>query len=276
MPRGRAAGDPLPMRPRSNDVSELSRMNDADRERFAEVVESSFSVASRHQFFVWSQSALQALLPHEILLCGIDDGSRQGMAMHRFSASRYFRDEQFDVVSDPATGLRPRLLAVAETTRALIIFCPVERPKAADMELASLVTGNELKNLAATLVAGANGRVEAIYGFARIPVPLDARLNHIVALLVPHVHSAFLRVLATERKAIASSSQRVGRLVTPRQEEILVLIKAGKTNSEIAELLGCSPWTIKNHIQAILRRLDSNTRTHAISRAMSLGILRPD
>jgi DNA-binding CsgD family transcriptional regulator len=64
--------------------------------------------------------------------------------------------------------------------------------------------------------------------------------------------------------------------VTPRQEEILNLIKSGKTNSEIAELLDCSPWTIKNHIQAILRKLDSNTRTHAIARAMSLGILNPD
>lgn len=251
-------------------------MNDADREHFSEVVENSFVIGSRQQFFVWSQSSLQALLPHEILICGIEDGSRQGMAMHRFSASRYFRDEHFACIADPLTGLKPRLTAVTEGSRDSIVFSPCERARPADAELAALVADNELKNIAAQLVMGTSGKVEALYGFARIPVALDARLGHIIELLTPHIHNAFLRVLATEREVSSSGSQRGGRLVTPRQEEILSLIKQGKTNAEIALLLECSPWTIKNHIQAILRRLGSTTRTHAISRAMSLGILKPD
>ena len=257
-------------------MSDSPKLNDVDRERFAEVVESSFVVGSRHQFFVWSQSSLQSLLPHEILICGIEDGSRQGMAVHRFSASRYFRQEQFDVVSDPLTGLMPRLMAVAEVSRAPIIFCPMDSDRGVDQDLLSLVTENELKNLAAQLVTGTRGKVEAFYVFSRVPVALDRRLGYLIELLVPHVHNALLRVLATEREASGSNTQRSGRLITPRQEEILNLIKAGKTNSQIAELLECSPWTIKNHIQAILRKLDSNTRTHALARAMSLGILRPD
>ena len=257
-------------------MSDLPKLNDIDRERFAEVVESSFAVGSRHQFFVWTQSALQALVPHEILICGIEDGSRQGMAVHRFSASRYFRQEQFDVVSDPVTGLMPRLLAAAESCRGPVIFCPVDSATGYDADLESLITVNELKNMAAQLVTGTRGKVEAFYVFSRVPVALDRRLEHVIELLVPHIHIALLRVLATEREATGSSAQRSGRIITPRQEEILNLIKAGKTNSQIAELLDCSPWTIKNHIQAILRKLDSNTRTHALARAMSLGILRPD
>ncbi|MEP6502688.1 MAG: helix-turn-helix transcriptional regulator [Betaproteobacteria bacterium] len=109
-----------------------------------------------------------------------------------------------------------------------------------------------------------------------MPVLLDARLAHILKLLTPHTHNAFLGVLATERETGGAASSREGRLVTPRQAQILGLIKEGRTNVEIAGLLQCSPWTIKNHVQAILRRLDSNTRTHALSRAMSLGILKPD
>ena len=260
----------------SPDVSGISRMNDIDRERFSEVVENSFAIGSRHQFFTWTQSSLQSLLPHEILICGIEGGARHGMSMHRFSASRYFRDEHFDAVADPLKGLGPRLAASAEGSRGMVIFSPAAGSRPADIELANLVAANELKNLAAHLVTGASGKVEALYGFARVPVALDARLAHIIELLIPHVHGAFLRVLATEREISGAGSQRGGRLVTPRQEEILCLIKEGKTNIEIAELLDCSPWTIKNHIQAILRRLDSTTRTHAISRAMSLGILKPD
>jgi transcriptional regulator EpsA len=251
-------------------------LEEIDRVRFSDAVEASCRVSSRQQFFVWSQSSLQALIPHEILICGIEDGSRQGMAMHRFSASRYFRQEQFDVVADPLNGMMPRLLAVAASNRSNVIFCPYSSGKTVDDKLLALVVENELKNLAAQLVMGTRGKFEAFYVFSRVSVELDSRLSYMIELLVPHLHNAFLRVLATEREMAGTNTQRSGRIVTPRQEEILKLIKNGKTNSEIAEVLSCSPWTIKNHIQAILRKLDSNTRTHAIARAMSLGILSPD
>lgn len=257
-------------------MSHPSRLEDIDRGRFSDAVEESFRISSRQQFFVWSQSSLQALIPHEILICGIEDGSRQGMAVHRFSASRYFRQEHFDVVADPLTGLMPRMLAVAEGRRSSVIFSPMDSGRAADEQLLALVTDNELKNLAAQLVVGTRRRFDAFYVFSRLSVALDSRLGYVIELMVPHLHNAFLRVLSTEREVAGTNAQRSGRLVTPRQEEILNLIKNGKTNSEIAELLSCSPWTIKNHIQAILRKLDSNTRTHAIVRAMSLGILHPD
>ena len=253
-------------------------LDEADRGRFSDAVEASFGIASRQQFFVWSQSSLQALIPHEILICGIEDGSRQGLAIHKFSSSRYFRQEQFDAVADPLTGLIPKLLAAAESQSSSVIISPDPTPRnrAAHDALLVLVTENEMKNLAAQLVIGTRGKIEAFYVFSRLSAQLDARLGYVTELLIPHVHIAFLRVLASEREATGINTQRAGRLVTPRQEEILNLIKNGKTNSEIAQLLSCSPWTIKNHIQAILRKLDSNTRTHAISRAMTLGILHPD
>ena len=251
---------------------------EADRVRFCDAVEASFGIASRQQFFVWTQSALQALIPHEILICGIEDGSRQGMGVHKFSSSRYFRQEHFDVVADPLQGLMPRLFAVADSQSSSVVLSPDpgEQGRPAHEALLLLVTANEMKNLAAQLVIGTRGKVEAFYVFSRLSTGLDHRLGYVTELLVPHVHIAFLRVLAGEREVVGANTQRSGRLVTPRQQEILNLIKIGKTNSEIAELLSCSPWTIKNHIQAILRKLDSSTRTHAISRAMTLGILRPD
>jgi transcriptional regulator EpsA len=257
-------------------VSAAPKLQDIDRERFSNAVEASFSVSSRQQFFVWTQSSVQALVPHEILICGIEDGSRQGVSMHRFTANRYFRQEHFDIVADPMNGLVPLLLASFDAHRSTVVYAPAVAGLGVDKDLSALVTGNELKNLAALLVMGTRGKFEAFYAFSRVTAELDAKLGYVMELLVPHLHSAFLRVLATERDASGSQSQRAGRLMTPRQQEILSLIKAGKTNSEIADVLSCSQWTIKNHVQAILRKLDSNTRTHAIARAMSLGILHPD
>jgi transcriptional regulator EpsA len=260
-------------------VNNTAKLSEIDRERFSDAVEASYDVASRQQFFVWSQSSLQALIPHEILICGVEDGSRQGLAMHRFSTSRYFRQEHFDVIADARTGLVPKLLASAETRRSALVFSPATGTNGShgtDTDLHALVSNNELKNLAALLVMGTRGRFEAFYAFSRVAAAQDQHLHYVMELLVPHLHAAFLRVLAAEREATGSAGQRSGRLVTPRQQEILRLIQSGKTNSEIAEVLDCSQWTIKNHVQAILRKLDSNSRTHAIARAMSLGILHPD
>jgi len=257
-------------------LQDFQKLNEADRERFADAVESSFDVVSRQQFFVWTQSAVQALVPHEILVCGVEDGSRRGMAVHRFSASRYFGNEQFELLTDPLTGLLARLMDASGSARGSVVLAPTVPPKTADAELNALIEQAELKNLAAHLMTGARGSLDAFYAFSRISVALDARVAYALELLVPHVHCAFLRVLASERGVASATSQRASRLVTERQAQILNLIKLGKTNSEIALVLHCSPWTIKNHIHAILRKLDSNTRTHAIARAMSLGILQPD
>lgn len=62
--------------------------------------------------------------------------------------------------------------------------------------------------------------------------------------------------------------------LTPRQREVLNLIADGKSNKEIASLLGLSDGTVKTHISSILRTLDANNRTQAILVASRMGILQ--
>lgn len=251
------------------------RLDETQRHHFTEAVEASVAVTSRQQFFVWTQSAVQGLVPHEILICGVRESGSPGMTLHHFSASRYFRQPQFEAVADPATGLLPRLSAMPGCADS-VVLCPAAGQAAAGDKLEVLVSSNELRNLAARLVLGTDRSVTALYGFSRLGQALDAQLCHAVEMLVPYLHHAFVRVLQNEREQQQASVPREERVVTRRQQEILLLIKDGKTNSEIAELLACSQWTVKNHIQNILRRLGTSSRAHAISRAMSLGILRPD
>jgi transcriptional regulator EpsA len=258
-------------------LSPVFRFDDPSRLRLAEVVEASMAVMSRAQFFVWTQSSVQGLVPHQILICGVRETSGAGLSLHHFSTSRYFQQTEFDSVAHPATGLLPKLVLAAESQGALTVFCQSTSGQAPHDDLFGLVKGNEMQNLAARLLMGASGGLEGVYGFARVAGPLDSRLRHAIELLAPHLHHTFVRVLLNERDAPAQrASPKSERVVTRRQEEILRLIKDGKTNAEIAHVLACSQWTIKNHIQNILRRLNSTSRAHAISRAMSLGILRPD
>jgi len=53
--------------------------------------------------------------------------------------------------------------------------------------------------------------------------------------------------------------------LTPRQFEVLQLLAGGAGTEDIAVLLSLSRETVRNHIQALLRRLDAKTRLEAIA-----------
>jgi two-component system, NarL family, nitrate/nitrite response regulator NarL len=64
----------------------------------------------------------------------------------------------------------------------------------------------------------------------------------------------------------------VGRL-TRRQLEVLGAVAKGKSNKMIALELGISPGTVKVHISNLMKDLQANNRTQAVSIANSLNIL---
>ena len=63
--------------------------------------------------------------------------------------------------------------------------------------------------------------------------------------------------------------------LTPRQHSILALIAKGLTNKEIASHLNLSPRTVEMHVGLALERLNCRTRSEAVNRAISQGLLGP-
>jgi len=61
--------------------------------------------------------------------------------------------------------------------------------------------------------------------------------------------------------------------LSPRQLETLNLIAKGFSNKEIAELLGVSLETVKDHIKKILLRMGASSRTEAASTAVNMGLV---
>jgi DNA-binding NarL/FixJ family response regulator len=53
-------------------------------------------------------------------------------------------------------------------------------------------------------------------------------------------------------------------LLTPREWDVLELMRAGSTTAEIAERLFVSPTTVRSHVSAILRKLEVDDRSAAI------------
>jgi DNA-binding CsgD family transcriptional regulator len=60
-------------------------------------------------------------------------------------------------------------------------------------------------------------------------------------------------------------------VLTPRQFEVLELIREGLTNPQIAERLGISPDGAKWHVKEILWKLDAPSREEAARRDVGRG-----
>jgi DNA-binding NarL/FixJ family response regulator len=65
-------------------------------------------------------------------------------------------------------------------------------------------------------------------------------------------------------------AQRHG--LTARQLEVLRLSARGLTNAEIANVLGISGATVKNHLERVYDSLDASNRTEAAMRLRELGL----
>jgi two-component system NarL family response regulator len=73
-------------------------------------------------------------------------------------------------------------------------------------------------------------------------------------------------------KAVKHSSSALGcHPLTKREQEILALLAAGKSNQEVADLLYITTGTVRVHMHAILQKLDVKDRTQAVILAIQKG-----
>jgi DNA-binding CsgD family transcriptional regulator len=63
--------------------------------------------------------------------------------------------------------------------------------------------------------------------------------------------------------------------LTPRQAEVLSWVAQGKTDPEIAQLLGLSPRTVHHHLERVYATLGVETRTAAALRAVEVARTAP-
>lgn len=249
-------------------------------EAIVRAAESALNVRRRYQFFVWTQSYLSRLIPHQLAVCG--------------SYDRGARELLFDVFN--SFSLEPALMDALSDTRSLLMrhlqACWLDarcRPTVvttADLSFASLGTVRDALlavQFEKILVHGVSRpqrpqEIESFFVFAARDGDALAAHTARLELLIPHVHGAWQRVQAVERDVGAGGGAtppqaiKIGG-VTQREREILTWLREGKSNQQIADQLGISALTVKNHVQKILRKLGAANRAQAVAQAMSLQLL---
>jgi DNA-binding NarL/FixJ family response regulator len=61
--------------------------------------------------------------------------------------------------------------------------------------------------------------------------------------------------------------------ITQREEQVLALLAAGKSNKEIAQKLGVSPNTIKTQVASLYQKLEVQRRTQAVQKAREFALI---
>lgn len=110
--------------------------------------------------------------------------------------------------------------------------------------------------------------------FNRERTKFSDRERGLAEVLRPHVTNLYRYGVVLDRMAAASraaSGRGVGVPLTPREREVLDWVAAGKTNRDVAAILGASPRTVEKHLERIYEKLGVETRTAAVMRAACRG-----
>ncbi len=106
------------------------------------------------------------------------------------------------------------------------------------------------------ILAGAASYILKQVGNEELLRAIEA-IRHGEALLDPQVTQRVLqRIRQTERLLDASAF----RDLSERELEVLFLVSQGKSNREIAEVLGLSEKTVRNHVSKLLEKLGKSNR----------------
>jgi DNA-binding NarL/FixJ family response regulator len=182
-------------------------------------------------------------------------------------------------------------LAVARDLRPDVILMDINLPNANGLDLTATIIGempqtkvvmltgyDELGQVHQALVAGA-------VAFCTKDVPPERLLSviHSVSAGDYYVNGQTMTAdqaaqWLTEREeglaVVQTMDHTIWARLSPREMEILELVAQGSSNKEIAFLLNISQQTVKNHMTAILRKLQVEDRTQAAVTAIRNGWVR--
>jgi len=201
-----------------------------------------------------------------------------GRVASAVEATRFGRDQALDMVLVESTLPEPGAVEMAR-------FFKVRQPKTAIVFVTRASSQNELFEAARVGAAGylrastdADVFVATLRRAAAGQFPIDEEVVRFPAVAA--------RILAEFRETSAAAEtptlvepepEPLGPLfvkLSPREIEILDLVARGNSNKIIGRKLSISDQTVKNHVSAILRKLEVNDRTEAVVYALRNGWIR--
>jgi len=220
----------------------------------------------------WLRGEVQYFLPHDILLSAWGDFDAWELKLDLFSGVPGLRAGRLDQCGAEQlvreayarwidAGRQPALIELAHAEAA--------------REPCACALHDALRRMRYMLVHGAHDKRSGSYALyiALGAEPFARRSSttgflSLVETLVAQIDSAFRRVPALPVAELGCAPRAEGEPLelSPREVEVLEALRRGKTNLDIAAALDISPFTVKNHVQRIFRKIGVTNRTQAAAR----------
>lgn len=225
------------------------------------------------EFLSFTKRELQIVLPHTAFACTLGELRDSGLRPKTVLTVNFPEDAWWKSQLSTGRFFNPfiRTWLATGTTQTRSCSDTGERGHQ------KLLIKGDLVNVAAYGVRDVSPIYASFFMFHRIPGPLNAKHHTALKLVVPQMHSALVKIFhGGDDVPFARPNIRIakkGPHLTPRECEVLQWVRLGKTNAEVASILGVSHKTVKNQVQAILIKLRVNNRAQAVASALGRGLL---
>ena len=230
-------------------------------------------IARRTELIAWLQDEVQRVLPHQILIAAWGDFARwnvkcdvvssmpgvRSVPLGRCPAEEFIRNSYRRWARG---GREPLLLDAAEAS-------PAQAPCHCPLHIAI----GQMRSLVVHGVSDKLSGCDSLYLFldSRSRAELYAQRGFVTLahLLVCQIDVAWRRVAAVQLDDLPGAQLMASTRplsLSDREREILHRLARGSTNSDIAQALEISLFTVKNHLKRIFRKIGVTNRTQAAAR----------
>ncbi|WP_122262892.1 response regulator [Ornithinimicrobium cerasi] len=193
-------------------------------------------------------------------------------------------EDDLEVVAEAEDGARAVTLALE--TRPDVVLLDIRMPVLDGLEAARRIL-QQPGQRARVLMLTTFDLDEYVYEALRIgasgfllkdtpPEHLAAAVRAVAAgesILAPSVTARMIARFT--RQPPAQDARRLLDRLTPREQEIFVLLARGRSNQEIAGELFLGETTVKTHVSRVLAKLGLRDRVQAVALAYETGVVSP-
>lgn len=251
-------------------------LSDQEHTALIVAIKSLHAIETTDQLLQWTQTDLQALLPHEIFIFGVGRISKGSIEIGRMFSNGFPAGYVSDIRRADGEVMSPIMTRWCKEKKPQL-FEPEHAHTQADIPPAwlAIFQKHQLRNMAAHGMRDLSSNVASYFNFSRIPGKLTPHHAYLLELLMPHMHVALVKVLS-QIKPDQPRAKTPRLKITTREKGILQWLHAGKTNWEISQILSLSEHTVKNQVRNILIKLHVKNRVQAVAKAISTKIISPN
>ena len=250
-------------------------------ERFLRIVAQTSRIKRHYELFQLLQGEeIQHFIPHQVLISAWGDFGEPNLKLDVISAIPGVRTGLLNrcTIDSLLKDLYKRWLAHGR--QPLLLDSTMDATLAAH-SACGCALHKSLQGASSLLVHGVTDARDGSYS---LYLALNASsivnghgIEHLRLLadpLITQIDVAFRRIAALKSPGLPANQESPSslRVLSAREDEILRWVSEGKTNVEISKILAISSYTVKNHVQRIMRKLNAANRTEAAAKYRRMGL----